>query len=277
MDINILKDTPPWEWPANTRQILMENLRDGERAASDRIVAAELAGDLVVMDDKMADALLAIVRSAGEPEELRAKAAISLGPVLEEMDTELLDDDPAEAPIRKKTFGQIQETLRKIHDDAGAPKEVRRRALEASVRSPQDWHKEAIRAAYSSGDEDWKLTATFCMGWIPGFDEQIVEMLDSRNPDIHFEAVCAAGEQGVAAAWPHVSALLASEKTEKHLRLAAIGAAATICPEEAEELLVELADSDDEEVAQAADDALLMAQGLNEFDDEDEEDEDSPF
>ena len=49
-------------------------------------MAADLAGDLVVINDALVDALLAIVGNAAEPEELRAKAAISLGPVLEQAD-----------------------------------------------------------------------------------------------------------------------------------------------------------------------------------------------
>ena len=42
--------------------------------------------------------------------------------------------------------------------DSSIPKQVRRRILEASVRAPEDWHQNAIRAAYSSGDKDWMLT-----------------------------------------------------------------------------------------------------------------------
>jgi hypothetical protein len=49
---------------------------------------------------------------------------------------------------------------------------VRRRVLEASVRAPQDWHQEAIREAYSSGDESWRLTAVFCMRFVRGFKDQ---------------------------------------------------------------------------------------------------------
>jgi len=109
------------------------------------------------------------------------------------------------------------------------------------------------------------------MGWIRGFDEQILEMLESRNPDIRYEAVRAAGNWGVDAAWPHVAALLTSEATEKSLLLAAIEAAVWIRPREAKRILIDLADSDDEEIAEAVSDAS-MEQGPDELDDEEEED-----
>jgi hypothetical protein len=51
--------------------------------------------------------------------------------------------------------------------------------LEASVRAPQDWHLDAIREAYSSTDEAWSLTAVFCMRFVRGFNEQILEALES--------------------------------------------------------------------------------------------------
>ena len=101
--------------------------------------------------------------------------------------------DPDDVPVAERTFHRIGESLRKLYMDAGVPEEVRRRILEASVRAPEDWHEEAVRAAYGSDDDAWRLTAVFCMRFVRGFDEQIVEALDSENPDIHYEAVCAAG------------------------------------------------------------------------------------
>jgi hypothetical protein len=272
VDLDILVDTPPWEWPANTGEFLVTTLRDQRIATSRRTIAAQLAGDLVVMNDEIATLLAAIVRSQDEPEELRAKAAISLGPVLEETDIEGFDDPISEPSIEEKTFDLIQETLRQIYNDERAPKLVRRRVLEASVRAPQNWHEDAIRAAYSRDDEDWKLTATFCMRYVRGFDDQILEMLENPNPDIHYEAVLAAGASELDLAWPHVAALIAFENIEKRLLLAAIEAAASIRPLEAAELLGDLAGSEDEEIAEAVSEALSMARGHSgEFDDEDED------
>jgi len=133
-------------------------------------------------------------------------------------------EDADDLPITERAFHRLQESLRKLYRDANVREEVRRRILEASVRAPQDWHEDAIRAAYSSGDEVWRLTAVFCMRFVRGFEEQILEALDTENPDIHYEAVVAAGNWGLDAAWPHVAALVTSKKTDKPLLLAAIEA-----------------------------------------------------
>jgi uncharacterized protein (UPF0147 family) len=40
-------------------------------------------------------------------------------------------------PISEQTFRKAQETLHKLYLDAGLPKNVQRRILEAAVRAPQ--------------------------------------------------------------------------------------------------------------------------------------------
>jgi hypothetical protein len=272
MDLKLLKETFPWDWPEGTGKMLLEILTDSQTDAADRTVAAEMAGDLTVISDELVDALLYILQSDDESEELRGKAAISLGPILEQADIGGFDD-PDDVSISETTFRKIQDSLRRLYVDAAVPKYVRRRILEASVRAPQDWHQDAIRGAYSSNDEDWKLTAVFSMGWIRGFDNQIVEALESNNPDIHYEAVCAAGNWEVDAAWSHVSGLVRAQVTDKPLLLAAIDAVANIRPQEAGVILADLADSDDEDIAEAAHEAMAIAAGVSsdEFYDDDED------
>ncbi len=270
MDLKSLKDIPPWDWPADAGAMFLDILRDDQTAGADRLLAAELAGDLTVINDELVDALLSVLRSGGESEELRGQAAISLGPILEHAATDGFEDGAA-VPITERTFDTIQESLREVFTDAAVPKEVRRRILEASVRAPQDWHQEAVRAAYDSDDEAWKLTAVFCMRFVRGFDEQILEALGSKSPDIHHEAVSAAGDWGVEAAWPHIAALITAEGTAKPLLLAAIGAVAAIRPQEAAEILGELTLSDDEDVVEAVDEALALAEGPLDDDDEDDD------
>jgi len=277
MDLNTLKEVPPWEWPEGADKQFLKILRDQKAPPSDRLVAAELAGDYAVMNDELARAFLDIVVNGHEPDDLRGQAAISLGPALEHADTDGFDD-PEDLLINEKTFVKIQETLSRLYKDGDIPQEVRRRILEASVRAPQDWHEEAVREAYSSKDEAWKLTAVFCMRFLPGFDAEILESLNSTNPNIEYQAVCAVGNWEVASAWPHISALLSSEETDKDLLLAAIEAVATIRPEAAEEVLGEFIDSDDQDIVDAAYEAMAMAgveweEDYDEEDDEDEEDD----
>jgi len=270
MDLKSLKDTPPWDWPADAGATFLEILRDDQAAQSDRLIAAELAGDLTVTNDELVDALLSVLRSGAEPAALRAKAAISLGPVLDQANTDGFEDD-ADVPITERTFNTIQQSLREVFTDAAVPKGVRQRALEASVRAPREWHQDAVHAAYGSDDESWRVTAVFCMRFLRGFDELILEALDSESPDIHYEAVSAAGDWGVQAAWPHIAALVTTEETPKPLLLAAIEAAAAIRPQEAPEILGRLALSDDEEVVEAVDEALAMAEVPWDEDDEDDD------
>lgn len=270
MKLETLKDTPPWDWPEDTSAALLDILRDGQAPESDRLLAAELAGDPTVIDDDLVSALLEIVGNRGAPGKLRARAALSLGPVLEQADTDGFEDENDE-PISERSFHAIQDSLRELFQDVSIPKEVRRRILEASVRAPQDWHQDAVRLAGRSDDEAWKLTGVFCMRFVRGFDEEILQALGSPNPDIHYEAVCAAGVWGVQAGWPHIAALLTTKGIAKPLLLAAIEAVSSIRPQEAPEMLGDLADSEDEDIVEAVDEALAMAEGGSSEDDEDDD------
>ena len=272
MDLQILQDTPPWEWPKGAGKMFLAILRDPKADPADRLLAAELAGDFTVINDALADTLLSILGNAAEPEELRARAVISLGPALEQADIDEFDD-PESVPISEKMFRRIRPTLRKLFFDTGVPNKVRRSILEAAVRAPEDWHAGAIRSAWANADRDWKLTAAFCMGHVRGFDKQILEALENADAGIHYQAVRAAGTWEVDAAWPHVAALATSEHTNKDLRLAAIDALGTIRPDESMDILGDLSDSEDEDIAEAAGEALSMAEGMSgeEFDDDDDD------
>ena len=280
MDLKTLHDTPPWEWPKGAGKRFLAILRDPKAAAADRLLAAALAGDFTVINDALAGALLSILGSAAEPAELRARAAISLGPALEQADIDEFDD-PDASPIGQKMFRAIQQSLRKLYLDSGVPELVRRSILEAAVRAPQDWHTGAIRSAWSNPGRKWKLTAVFGMSHVRGFDQQILEALESADPGIHCHAVRAASTWEVDAAWPHVAALATSADTNKPLRLAAIEALGTICPLDSVTILANLTDSEDEDIAEAAGEAMSMAESTltdesddDDFVDEDDEDED---
>jgi hypothetical protein len=268
MDVNSLLIVPPWEWPDDAGEIILETLTHKPAVESDRLTAAELASEMVVMNEELAEALLAIVRDHAESEELRGTAAIGLGPVLEQGDWELIDDegfdDPEGVPISLDTFRKLRDSLHDLYLDESLPKDVRRRILEASVRSPQEWHLSAVKAAYASGDKDWMVTAIFSMGYLQGFEEQILEALQSDDPEIHYQAIMAAGSREVDAAWSHVVELVQSPATSKPLLLAAIEAVGKIRPREAGSILVDLGDSEDEDIAAAADEAMSDAQALSE-------------
>jgi hypothetical protein len=272
MDLKTLLETPPWDWPQDSGWTFRKVLVDQGANESDRLIAAELAGNSTVINDDLAYALLTVVCSADEPDQLRARAAISLGPVLEQADTDGFED-PDDVPIHEPTFRNIQSSMEKLYLDDSTPKEVRRRILEASVRAPETWHQNAIKDAYSSGDKEWVLTAVFSMSWVRGFDDQILAALKSDDLEIHLEAVHAAGNWEIDAAWSHLVELINEAHTPQPLLLAAIGAVGSIRPLEAGVILVDLADSDDEEVAEAAIEAMAGSE-IDWGEEEDDEEED---
>ncbi len=72
-------------------------------------------------------------------------------------------------------------------------------------------------------------------------------------------------------AWPHIFDLLTADDTDKELRLAAIDAVASIRPVEASEILGQLTASEDDDIVDAAYEALAMAGIIAELEDEDDD------
>jgi hypothetical protein len=271
MDLSTLKDMPPWDWPGDTANRFLEILRNREANQTERRLAAELAGTSTVINDDIGSALLSIVCNSDEAQDTRATAAIALGPALEQADS-FGFENPDDILLSKQAVRHIQESLRKLYLDADVPDEVRRNILEVAVRAPQEWSRDAIRAAYASPDEAWTLTAIFGMRFVSGFEDRILEALSSPNQDIYYQAVCAASNWGIDAAWPHIETILRTDSVDKPLLIAAIEAAVSVRPQAAVGLLTELTDSEDEDIADAAFEALAMAEDPSAFDDEDEDD-----
>jgi hypothetical protein len=278
LNVQELSDVPPWEWPEEAAALILGTLTDRKASETDRLTASEMAGDMIVLNEKLADALLNVIKSGEESVELRSRAAISLGPGLEEAWLEEYNDSEDLPALSESFVHKIQRTFHDLYSDAGAPIDVRRAVLESSIRHPQDWHADAVRTAYDSNDIRWRVTAVFCMRFAKGFEAEILAALKSPDPKIHRNAVEAAGNWELDAAWPHISNLVTSKKTEKSLLLAAIGAASSIRPAETE-IIEPLADSCDEDISEAAMEALAEA-GLamewesgNEEDEEDDEDD----
>lgn len=262
-----LADLPSWEWPEEARNALLAVLGDRQAGPEERRLATELAGDVVVVDDTVANRLLGLLGDAGESDELRGQAAISLGPALELGDLHGFEDEDM-TPISEAVFEAACEALRQAYSDARCPKDVRRRALEAAVRADRGWQAGAVRAAYASDDRDWRQTAVFCMGFLPGFEQHTLADLDDSDERVQREAVRAAALRGLSKAWRKIKALALSEASGKEARLAAIDAVAELRPHQAEEVLAGLLGHEDPEVAGAAREALIAA-GAMDAEDED--------
>ena len=127
-----------------------------------------------VTDERALAALLDLVQRRDASVEVRAKAAVAFGPALEiydyDRDEPLFGDEEIDPAVAKQT----QRTLIAIVRDESEPKLVRRRALEASIRSYEDEHAPLIRRFWIDRDVEWRMTAVFCMGYAPGFEREIL-------------------------------------------------------------------------------------------------------
>lgn len=258
MDLKTLAATPDDEWPADTGRNLLRILRDEGAGETTRFVAARLAASLTVIDDDLVDQLLSILDRGDFSDKLRSQAALSLGPVLEQSDIGTFGQ-PKGVPISEGTVRQIKAAFRKHHGDGGVPKTVRRSVLSASVRAPEPWHQDAIRAAYAHRDRDWRITAVFAMRWVDGFEASILDALRSDDDKIRYQAVRAAGNWGLDAAWAYVQPIL-SQTGDKRVLLAAIDAVASIRPNEAASVLSDFTVDEDDEIVEAAQGALVAAE-----------------
>ncbi|MBI4872318.1 MAG: SEC-C domain-containing protein [Candidatus Riflebacteria bacterium] len=99
------------------------------------------------------------------------------------------------------------------------------------------------------------------MRYVSGFGKEILDSLHSPNEEIEFHAVGAAGEWGLEKAWPHLNHLLTDQGTPRPLLMAAIYSAPGVSPQEAPAILAELTGSEDAEIADAAAEALELAEG----------------
>ncbi|HVS04211.1 MAG TPA: hypothetical protein VMT16_15715 [Thermoanaerobaculia bacterium] len=255
-----------WSLPPEARQTLLAALADGSAAA--RSEALEMLA--YAIDDEIAAAALEIARGDADAS-LRAEAAIALGPALAAM-SEAEDDDEEPEPLSENGFRKVRQALRSLYHDSGAPTEVRRRALEAAVQAPEAWQEGAVRAAFASGDPDWRVTAVFCMGYLPGFEQEILGLLRDQQPEVVFEAVRAVAQAEVREAGDRVLALAQAEDAGVDLRVAAIEALAALEPRGALEALRELSADGHQLVEEAALDALALL-GVWEEDEEGESDE----
>lgn len=239
-------------WPAGGRELLLRVLRDERATEAEIYVAATVICRMPRVDDAWAENLLAIAQTDDIAEHTRAKAIVSLGPLVAAANAEGFEH--GNEPITEELFDRILNALYDIHADRAAPKLLRQRALEAFAHAPENRLEHAIRAAYSA-DDDWRATALSCMFHHNGFEREIIESLRSENLDIRAAAIRAAGPCPMEEAWPYIRAALSEPTEHKALLLAAIETAGHISAD-ALDFVEPFAASDDEDIARAARQAL---------------------
>jgi len=219
-----------------------------------------------VVDDGLARELIRFARDPSREPGERGRALIVLGPSLEETGYEEEDDGGLappvgpeewwETPLSEAGFREVNEDLRRIYHDGDQPKEVRRRALEAAVRAPREWHRDAVAAAWRSSDPEWRLTAVFSMGFLSGFAAEIEEAFRGDDPVLRREAMGAAGRAEAEVLIPDLLEAAADAEADREDRIAAIEALEELQLAGAVDLLSDLSDDADAEVARAAREAL---------------------
>ncbi len=239
-------------------QFLVAALRDPDGKV--RLRALEEAVDEA--DDELAEEMIRLLLEDPN-EEVRARVPIALGPTLElcwdEIDEEGRLPPPDDYSLNSLTQGvydRLVETLRRVYLDGATPELVRRRVLEGAVRSPLPWQEKATAAAFRSDNELWRITAVFCMGYLPGFDDEIVEAFDSGSELVRYEAIRTAGLREVQRLGRPLLALAEDPEADLEERVAAIETLPLLGPPGAFEILDELCADPEEAVAEAAEEAL---------------------
>jgi hypothetical protein len=256
-DLDSLLSAPSYTWPANAASLVEQGL---DSSAPDVLLRSlGLAGDLVVMNHRIANRLLAIIASSPSVP-ARTEAALAFGPALEQAFEVGLDnafdgsfDEPALTP---ELFHRVRATLRTIFHDPSEPDDLRRASLRSSIHAPDSWHPEAVSAAYVRAEPAWKGTALYCMGRLPAFESELLAALESSDENLQCEAVRSAAMRQVEAAGTRVLDLASRTSASGNVRRAAVEALGWLCPPGSEEILRQVVGSDDRALADLADQAL---------------------
>lgn len=277
MKMHKLAAIPFWDWPLSAATEILAVLKDQGAEPEERLLAAELAGTLMPVYDDLAEELIQIIEDKEEDEALRGRVVTSLGAALDEADLDRYQNPifPAwdEPLLPSPTFDRAREALRSVYEDLAAPELVRRMALEAGIRFEEPWHTGAVRTAYHHGDPEWRITAVFCMRWVEGFSAEILDSLETRDPELLLQAVLAIRDQALREAWPNMSRLVKTgsldgtplpgdEDTAREILFAAIQAVAIIRPLEAPGVLSGIIDSEDEDLSEVALQAVDWVHGM---------------
>jgi HEAT repeat protein len=158
--------------------------------------------------------------------------------------------------IPEQTLDEIVDRLLEVHRSSDDTL-VRRRALESLGYSSREVVANLIENAFSSGRHDWVISALFAMGRSANarWADHVMEMLESDDSEIRYEAIRAAGELEIKRALPALLDLLVDDDNDT--RLAAVWSLSQIGGEDVQDALEQLYDeTEDEEEADFIDLAL---------------------
>lgn len=225
--------------------------------------------------NRAADVLLEVAQKDTSPE-VQAKAVATMGRyIYEELwgdeDFGVNDEELRDELVQPQLVKKVKQYLAGILADESQPLLKRRRALESLSVNPGEKEKSLIEKWASSDSAELRMTAVFSMGrsGLNDFDERVLAFLEDADPKVQHEAVRAAGELGLEEAIPFFEKYVGGDN--KELKFSVIEALENIGGEDAERMLIDIAEEDpDTDVAEAADDALDNIAGFEDDDDEDE-------
>jgi HEAT repeat protein len=259
------------------RAALLEDLE--ELADADTLVSFEDLGRFALNDpdSRVREVALRLLWESEDPgliqkflqmvendpeDKVRAAAATALGQFIYLGELE---------EISQPELTRIEDKLLALTTSSSETKLIRRRALEALGFSSRPELKSLIMAAYNNPDQLWQISALFAMGrsanstWIP----YVMDMLDTDNEEILFEAVRAIGELEAPSARRPLLKMLRSHPEGSEIRMAAIWSLSKIGGEKVRDTLEKLLDeSEDDEETEMLEDALEnleFTEGFNQF------------
>jgi HEAT repeat protein len=192
--------------------------------------------------------------------DVRAHAISALGRYVFEGETAEFEgwDDPT-FTISKHDYQRVVDFLFRIAQDPEETLSARRYAIEAlAFRSSDPDVADLIDWAYQHRDRRMKISALFAMArhGDPRWTPYILAEMRSRDPQIQYEAVRAAGELGLHEAIDTLIEIVQAKNTRKPLRLLAIFALGETGDDKALPILEQLSHSRDRDVREVAREAI---------------------
>ncbi len=203
-----------------------------------------------------------LMRKASEDPhgEVRAHAISALGRYVFEGEAASYEDwDGHEIAITADEYARVSNFLFGIAQDPEEALEARRYAIEAlAFRADDPDVLDLIEWSYHHRDRRLKISAIFSMArnGDPRWTEYILEELHSKDAEIQYEAVRAAGELGLQEATETLTEIARNRNMRKSLRLLAIYALGETGDEKAYPVLDRLTHSRDRDIREVAREAL---------------------
>ena len=192
--------------------------------------------------------------------DVRTHAISALGRYVFEGDAAAFEDwDGYENNITADDYARVTDFLFRFAQDPEEAIEVRRYAIEAlAFRSEDPDVHDLIEWAYQHSDRRLRVSALFSMArnGDPRWTEYILAELHSRDTEIQYEAVHAAGELSLEEATDTLIDMVRGKNVRKPLRLLAIYALGQIGNERAYPVLDRLTRSRDRDVREVAREAV---------------------